>query len=156
MRTTAKLFLGLAVFVFIACSDQIDVEINELGEGIGEVLDVVSGETFYSSLFVTTYDPDVQEEKVEFKGEIIEMKEPILVTYGFMWYDANDPNVEITRIELGETTEKLAFSAELTDLPKKDNLVVCTFLRQASTSQGEGNGEQPHELIGDEIAFSNL
>lgn len=152
MRTTAKLFLGLAVFVFIACSDQIDVEINELGEEIGEVLDNVSGETFYSSLFVTTYDPDVQEEKVEFKGEIIEMKEPILVTYGFMWYDSNDPNLEITKIEIGTTNEKLAFSAELTDLPKKENLIVCTFLRQA----GDGDGEEQHELIGDEVAFSNL
>ena len=150
MRTTAKLFLGLAVFVFIACSDQVDVNITELGEEIGEVLNNVTGETFYSSLFVTTYDPDVQESKVEFLGEITEMKQPILVTYGFMWYDANDPNVQITTIELGTTTEKLAFSAELTDLPKKDNLVVCTFLRQ------EGNGEEQHEMIGDEVAFSNL
>ena len=152
MRTTAKLFLGIAVFVFIACSDQIDVEITELGQEIGDVLDVVSGETFYSSLFVTTYDPDVQEEKVEFKGEIIEMKQPILVTYGFMWYDANDPNIQITTIEIGTTTEKLAFTAELTDLPKKDNLVVCTFLRQ----EGDGDGEGQHEIIGDEVAFSNL
>lgn len=150
MRTTAKLFLGLAVFVFIACSDQVDVEITELGQEIGDVLDVVSGETFYSSLFVTTYDPDVQESKVEFKGEIIEMKQPILVTYGFMWYDASDPNLQITTIELGTTTEKLAFSTELTNLPKKDNLVVCTFLRQS------GDGEEEHQLIGDEVAFSNL
>lgn len=150
MRTTTKLFLGLAVFVFIACSDQVDVEITELGQEIGEVLDEVTGDTFFSSLFVTTYDPDIQDEKVEFKGEIIEMKQPILVTYGFMWYDANDPNIQITIIELGTTTEKLAFSAELTDLPKKDNLVVCTFLRQ------EGDGEEQHEMIGDEVTFSNL
>lgn len=150
MRTTAKLFLGIAVFVFIACSDQVDVEITELEQEFGDVLDFVSGETFYSSLFVTTYEPDVQESKVEFKGEIIEMKQPILVTYGFMWYDANDPNLQITTIELGTTTEKLAFSAELTDLPKKDNLVVCTFLRQ------DGDGEEEHQLIGDEVAFSNL
>lgn len=150
MKTTTKLFLGLAVFVFIACSDQVDVEITELGQEIGEVINVVAGDTFYSSLFVTTYDPDIQDEKVEFNGEIIEMKQPILVTYGFMWYDANDPNIQITTVEVGTTTEKLAFSAELTDLPKKDNLVVCTFLRQ------EGDGEEQHEMIGDEVAFSNL
>ncbi len=150
MRTITKLFLGLAVFVFIACSDQMDVEITELGQEIGEVLDEISGETFYSSLFVTTYEPDVEQESVEFKGEIIEMKRPILVTYGFMWYDANDPNLQINRVELGTTTEKLAFSTTMVDLPKKDNLVVCTFLRH------EVNGEQPHELIGDEVAFSNL
>ena len=151
MKKVTKLFLSLAVFVFIACSDQVDVEFTELGQEIEEILNVVSGEDFYSSLFVTTYDPEVQESKVEFKGEITEMKEPILVTYGFMWYDANDPDVRITTIELGQTSEKLAFSTELTDLPKKDNLVVCTFLRQ----EGD-NGEEQHELIGDEVAFSNL
>ncbi len=152
MRTTAKLFFGIAVFVFIACSDQVDVEITELGQEIGNILDDVTSETFYSSLFVSTYEPDVQESKVEFKGEITEMKHPILVTYGFMWYDASDPDLQVTTIELGTTTEKLAFSTELTNLPKKDNLVVCTFLRQ----EGDGDGGEEHQLIGDEVAFSNL
>lgn len=151
MRTTIKLFLGTVVFVFMACSDQVDVEITELGQEVGDVLNVVTGETFYSSLFVSTYDPEVQEEKVEFKGEITEMSQPILVTYGFMWYDASESNVQITTIEIGTTTEKLAFSAELTDLPKKDNLVVCTFLRQEGNGDGEG-----HQIIGDEVPFSNL
>lgn len=150
MNTTAKLILGLVVFVFIACSDQVNVKITELEQEIGEVLVQVSTETFFSSLFVSTYDPDIQEEKVAFKGEITEMKQPILVSYGFMWYDANDPDLKITKIELGTTTEKLTFFTEVTNLPKKDNLIVCTFLRQA------GDGEEQHELIGDEVAFSNL
>lgn len=149
MRTTTKIFLSLTVVAFIACSDQYDVNITEVGEQVSEVLSAVSAETFFSSVFVTTYRPDVEEQAVVFKGEITEMKQSILVTYGFMWYDPNQPNLEINTIELGTTSEKIAFSVDLNDLPKKDNLVVCTFLRH-----GE-DGEQ-HELIGDEVPFSNL
>ncbi len=150
MRTIAKLFFGLAVFVFIACSDKVDVTITELGQDIGGVLNEVTGETFFSSLFVTTYNPDVQDESVEFKGEILENKEAILVTYGFMWYDSSNPDLQITTIELGSTTEEITFSADVTNLPKKESLVVCTFLRH------EGDGDEEHQLIGDEVAFSNL
>lgn len=149
MKIAKFLLQAFIVFTLVACSDQVDLEIINIEDEAPEVLNSVDSDTFYENVFVRTWNPVVGEEQVEFRGEITEMKQPILVTYGFMWYDANDPNFEIKIIELGTTSEKISFSVELTDLPKKDNLVVCTFLRQ-------GTGEVFNEIIGDEVTFSNL
>lgn len=148
----AKFFIqGLVVIGLAACSDQVDLQVIEQPEEVSEVLTAVDSDTFYENVLVRTYNPVVGEEQVEFRGEITEMKQAILVTYGFMWYDANDPNFELKVVELGSTSEKISFSMEISDLPKRDNLVVCTFLRHSAS-----NGEPDYEIIGDEIGFSNL
>lgn len=137
MKNFKQILLCLIAIGLFSCTESGDLQF-------------VDEDTFYESVLVTTYNPVVEQGAVAFRGEITKMNKPIKVTYGFMWYNGDDADPEIQEVELGSTTGMLSFSTDMTNLPRRRNLVVCTFLRHQSMDEGE------YEYIGDEIPFSNL
>ena len=68
------------------------------------------------------------------------------VSYGFFYYDPSIPECveNPTRVDVGETSENLEFSAEVTGIPIETEHIVCAFVVV------DGHAEMN---IGDEVTF---
>ena len=110
---------------------------------------VVEPQPVFDNFGVATAAPDVSSDPVEFRGAITVNEDEVELTYGFMWYDPNDPasSSNPTRIVVGTSDQTFTFTAEVESIPIGVPLVVCAFVDNGSTAT-------PQMVIGDEVTFT--
>lgn len=132
-------FAAFCAFLLTACFSE---RIVDLGARPVDDVIIVSND-----VEVTTNAPDITKDPVKFLGDIsvnTEVQEE--VSYGFFWYDPNDPQSadKPNRIDVGKTSETIAFSTLVTGLPQEKDLIVCAFIER---------NNQTEMTIGDEVPF---
>ena len=124
------------LFLFCACN-------SSDGEGTPEAPNV---RTEMGEFDLTTLRPDINQNQVLFQATL--NTEDNSIDYGFMWYilPGRSEQPTVHKVPVGSGAHTGTFSIPMTDLPKGQVLVVCSYVERSPGGPG-------YEQIGDELNF---